>query len=337
MRYLGGRSVFQIEWPIAFLLLPLPLLVFYGLPARVAQQHVALRVPSLTDFEMVESTRREIQPRRWQQWLLVLAWLLLVFASSRPQWLGETITMPVSGRDLVIAMDLSDSMRTADFKLDGKKVNRLQAAKQVASQFIDRRRGDRVGLILFGSQAYLQTPLTFDLKTTNQLLQESAIGLAGERTAIGDAIGLAIKRLADDPAESRVMILMTDGANTAGEVSPIRAAKLAADRGLKIYTIGIGADAEIETTWFGLRKTRPVAQLDEDTLTQIAELTDGRYYRARDSAELAKIYTLIDQLEPVDSDNQSLRPVSALFIWPLGLSLISILLLLLPPIWRRSQ
>ena len=258
-----------------------------------------------------------------------------MLAASRPQWLGEAIAIPVSGRDLVLAVDLSDSMRTGDFKIEGKQVNRLQATKQVASEFIEGRHGDRLGLILFGTQAYLQAPLTFDSKTVNRLLQESAIGLAGERTAIGDAIGLAIKRLDPETDNSRVLILMTDGANTAGEVTPLKAAQLAADRGLKIYTIGIGADEQIENTWFGLRRVNPSAQLDEETLREIARISGGRYFRARDSEALAQIYQLLDELEPLPSDTQNLRPVRALFVWPLAIALLLAALLVAPRLWRR--
>jgi Ca-activated chloride channel family protein len=327
--------MFQIEWPLVLLLTPLPLLVYLALPAQAQQQQAALRVPMIEDFQLGGVQADEVKPYRWRQWLYLLAWLLLVFAASRPQWLGESIAIPISGRDLMLAVDLSDSMRTADFKIEGKQVNRLQATKQVASQFIERRRGDRLGLILFGTQAYLQTPLTFDSKTVNRLLQESAIGLAGERTAIGDAIGLAIKRLDLESDNSRVLVLMTDGANTAGEVTPLKAAQLAARRGLKVYTIGIGADEQIESTWFGLRRTNPSAQLDEKTLRAIASLSGGRYFRARDTQELAKIYALLDELEPLPRDTQSLRPVRALFVWPLAFALVLAALLVVPRLWRR--
>jgi Ca-activated chloride channel family protein len=327
--------MFQIEWPLVLLLIPLPLLVYLTLPARAQQQQAALRVPMIEDFQLGGVQADEVKSYRWRQWLSLLAWLLLVFAASRPQWLGESIAIPISGRDLMLAVDLSDSMRTADFKIEGKQVNRLQATKQVASQFIERRRGDRLGLILFGTQAYLQTPLTFDSKTVNRLLQESAIGLAGERTAIGDAIGLAIKRLDLESDNSRVLVLMTDGANTAGEVTPLKAAQLAASRGLKVYTIGIGADEQIESTWFGLRRTNPSAQLDEKTLRAIASLSGGRYFRARDTEELAKIYGLLDELEPLPRDTQSLRPVRALFVWPLAFALVLATMLVVPRLWRR--
>ncbi len=327
--------MFQIEWPLVLLALPLPFLVYTVIPARALQRQAALCVPMIDDFQLGSSTVDEARPRRWQQWLSLLVWILLVFAASRPQWLGESIALPVSGRDLMLAVDLSDSMRTADFKIKNQQVNRLQATKQVASQFIEHRRGDRIGLILFGTQAYLQAPLTFDSKTVNRLLQESAIGLAGERTAIGDAIGLAIKRLDLESDNSRVLVLMTDGANTAGEVTPLKAAQLAAQRGLKIYTIGIGADEEIKLTWFGLRRANPSAQLDEETLREIASLSGGRYFRARDTRELAQIYDILDELEPLPRDSENLRPIQALFVWPLALALLLAAVLVVPRLGSR--
>ena len=328
--------MFQVEWPLVLLLLPMPLLVYLAFPASTLKQQAALRVPVIDDFRLGAMQAGEARLQRWQQWLSVLAWLLLVLAASRPQWLGESIAIPVTGRDLMLAVDLSDSMRTGDFKIGDQQVNRLQATKQVASQFIEQRRGDRIGLILFGTQAYLQAPLTFDTKTINRLLQESAIGLAGERTAIGDAIGLAIKRLDLEKDHSRVLILMTDGANTAGEVTPLKAAQLAAERSLKIYTIGIGADEQIESTWFGIRRVNPSAQLDEKTLRAIASLSGGRYFRARDSKELAEIYELLNELEPMLRDTQNLRPIRALFMWPLAMALFCVALLTSPRWWKWS-
>ena len=234
------------------------------------------------------------------------------------------------------AVDLSLSMQQKDFLLDGQPVDRLTATKAIAGEFIARRRGDRLGLILFGEQAYLQTPLTFDRKTVNTLLQESAIGLAGRNTAIGDAIGLAAKRLQNQAAEHRVLILLTDGANTAGSIAPRKAAELAARTGLKIYTIGIGADEMLVRSLFGTRRANPSRDLDEKTLRAIAEATSGRYFRARDTGELEKIYALLDQLEPAEKDTQLFRPRRALFPWPLALALgIGTALLLLPG--RRAR
>lgn len=311
----------QLEWPWAFLLLPLPLLVRYLFPAA-KRQDAALRVPVLDDFKASTTIMPANNKNYLVLFLATLAWCCLVFAATRPQWLGDQVDIPVSGRDLMLAVDLSGSMQIPDFEINGKTVDRLTAVKQVASDFIARRSGDRVGLILFGEQAYLQTPLTFDLKTVNTLLDESFIGMAGDATSIGDAIGLAIKRLQDKQKDSRVLILLTDGANTAGEITPIKAAELAADQDLKIYTIGIGADELLRRTLFGVQRLNPSADLDENTLRAIADKTGGQYFRAHDINELNKIYNLLDELEPVEQESESFRPVSALFYWPLGAALV---------------
>lgn len=312
----------QIDWPWVLVLLPLPLAVYYGLPVQEAGREAALRVPFIDDFRYSQQPGQRRLTLRLLTLLSLLAWCLVVLAASRPQWLGDIISINISGRDLMIAVDLSDSMRAKDFEINGVPVNRLNATKSVATAFIENRRGDRLGLILFGSRAYLQAPLTFDTKIINQLLLEAAIGLAGERTAIGDAIGLALKRLDVRPQGTQVLILMTDGANTAGEVTPIKAAQLAAQRGLKIYTIGIGGDDLAQRSWFGLRSPNRAAQLDEKTLREIARLTGGRYFRAHDTQDLAEIYALLDELEPLDKDEQSFRPTSALFYWPLAFALV---------------
>jgi Ca-activated chloride channel family protein len=222
----------------------------------------------------------------------------------------------------MLAVDLSRSMQERDFELAGQRVDRLSATKAVAREFIERRAGDRLGLVLFGEQAYLQTPLTFDHETLGQLLDEAAIGLAGQATAIGDAIGLAVKRLREQPAASRVLILITDGANTAGEVDPRQAAELAAREGLTIYTIGIGADSVLVRDIFGTRRVNPSRDLDEDMLDAIAETTGGRYFRARDTEELRQIYALLDELEPLEREGQRFRPRHALFDWPLAFGLL---------------
>jgi Ca-activated chloride channel homolog len=309
----------QIEWPWIFALLPLPLFIRFILPTANTIQDAALRVPFIEDFNNSTSSSKNININKWLLLLAGLAWICLITAASRPQWLGDRIEIPVSGRDLMMAVDLSASMREQDFTINGRTVNRLQAVKYVGSNFIKQREGDRIGLILFGQQAYLQTPLTFDLKTVETLLLESMIGIAGRSTAIGDAIGLAIKRLKDKDKDSRVLILLTDGANTAGEVEPLKAAELAAKQGLKIYTVGIGAEFVERNTFFSSRKQRNT-DIDEKTLNAIAEKTGGRYFRARDTKELYKIYQLLDQLEPVEQDKQTFRPIMALYYWPLTLA-----------------
>ncbi len=317
----------EFACPWALLLLPLPYLVYRLLPPALAAEEAALWVPTLQPFA---ENRHQRSRQRWPWWLLLpalLCWLSLVIATAQPQWLGEPLELPVSGRDLVLAVDLSGSMDTEDFVLAGERVNRLTALKSVAVDFIRRRQGDRLGLILFADQAYVQTPLTFDRQTVEQLLVEAALGLAGEKTAIGDAIGLAVKRLQASDAQERILILLTDGANTAGQVSPIKAAELAAEQGLKIYTIGIGADELVVRSFFFDRKVNPSADLDEKSLRAIAEQTGGRYFRARDTAELEQIYTLLDELEPVEKDQEVFRPISALYPWPLGIALCGSLLL----------
>lgn len=247
-----------------------------------------------------------------------LVWVFLLLAAARPQWIGEIEELPISGRDLLLAVDISGSMDTQDMVLNGRAVNRLAVVKKVAGEFIQRRRGDRVGLVLFGSRAYLQTPLTFDTETTAILLDESEIGLAGRETAIGDAIGLAVKRLRNDAASDRVLILLTDGANTSGEVQPMQATEFAAREGLRIYTVGVGADEMMVQDFFGSRMVNPSADLDEDTLKAIADRTGGTYFRARDAVALAQIYDLLDELEPVESDQEAIRPVDELFYLPLS-------------------
>jgi Ca-activated chloride channel family protein len=307
----------HLAWPWLLLLLPLPWLLRRWLPAAAGGALQALKVPW---FAAVTGTGEGWIRRTGLAVLAGLVWALLLLAAARPQWVGEIETLPVTGRDLLLAVDISGSMDTQDMVLAGQAVNRLTVVKQVAGEFIQRRKGDRVGLVLFGSRAYLQTPLTFDTETTAILLAEAEIGLAGRETAIGDAIGLAVKRLRDDAASERVLILLTDGANTSGEVQPLHATEFAAREGLRIYTVGVGADEMMVQDFFGSRLVNPSADLDEDTLRAIAERTGGAYFRARDAVGLAQIYEQLDKLEPVESDQEAVRPVDELFYWPLSLA-----------------
>lgn len=309
----------EIIWPWAFIALPLPLLVRYLLSSDRGTQEAALRAPFLDDLQSIATQRRSrFNKRLWMLLIAIIAWILLILASARPQWVGEPIQQTLSSRDLMMAVDLSGSMQEKDFMIDDQWVDRLTATQWVASRFIQRRHGDRIGLILFGDQAYLQAPLTQDRKTVLQFLSEAEIGLAGKQTAIGDAIGLAVKRLKNHPSEDRVLILLTDGANSAGAVSPLQAADLAKQYGIKIYTIGIGADEIIIRDFFGSRRINPSADLDEKTLTAIAEKTSGKYFRARDMTAFEEIYTLIDTLEPVEQEAEFFRPRKELYYWPLA-------------------
>ena len=295
----------EFQWPWIFLVLPLPLLVWLLKPARTEQQSAALVVPAADDFQSRTapvSLKRRVP---WGLWVALVSWVLLVSASARPQLLGEPVALPVTGRDLMLAVDLSGSMQEQDFLINQQPVDRLTATKWVAGDFIERRVGDRIGLILFGERAYLQAPLTFDRKTVRTLLNESAIGLAGQFTAIGDAIGLAVKRLRERDQKNRVLILLTDGAES----------------GLKIYTVGIGADAMTVNSRFGKRQVNPSRNLDEKALRAIAEATGGKYFRARDTQEMEEIYAELDLLEPVTEEELNYRPRRSLYTWPLGLAL----------------
>ncbi len=264
----------------------------------------------------------------------LLAWALLVLAAARPQWLGAPEDVPRSGRDLLLAVDTSGSMSIEDMQLGGQPAPRFSAIQAIATDFVHRREGDRVGLILFGTRAYLLVPLTFDLKTVGKQLTDSTIGLAGRETAIGDAVGLAVKRLRDRPENQRVMILLTDGVNTSGELDPNKAIDLAAANKVRIYTIGVGADAMRVSSMFGSRVVNPSADLDEKMLSTMAQKTGGRYFRARNSEELADIYRSIDKLEPAADTKQSLRPVDELYWLPLAGALAAAALAFLLPAWR---
>ncbi len=311
----------SFAWPLVFLLLPLPWLMRRLLPESSAVEEAGLKVPGFRRFKVLSGRAATEQLVNWRFWVAALAWILLVVAAARPERIGDELDVPVSGRNLMLAVDLSGSMDQKDFELANRRVDRLTATKAVAEDFIRRREGDRIGLILFGERAYLQVPLTLDRQTVIVLLREAFIGLAGEKTAIGDAITLAVKRIheSEEAGNEQVLVLLTDGANTAGEVDPIKAAELALQVGLRIYTIGIGADQlEVSSLVGGRRRINPSADLDEDTLTQIAEMTGGRYFRATDTASLQDIYGLVDELEPVEEPEAGFRPVKSLYYLPLG-------------------
>lgn len=318
----------EFAWLWAAAFAPLPLLAM--LLPRANKQDAALHVPFFQTASDFEITGNSAPSKRWLRRILALfCWLLLVLAAMRPQWIGDPIELPSSGRDLMLAVDISGSMGTEDMMLRNQSVTRLQVVKEVVGDFVERRVGDRIGLILFGSQAYLQTPLTFDRATVRTLLDETPLGIAGGKTAIGDAIGLAVKRLLDRPAESRILILLTDGQNNIGEVTPVQAAQIASQQGVKIYTVGFGADELVVPGLLFNRTINPSSELDARTLTEIAEQTGGIYQRARNARELNAIYEALDQLEPIEQDQETYRPIRALFYWPLGLAFVLSMLLTL--------
>lgn len=317
----------ELLWPWALTIAPLPLLYrWLRKPADI--QLRALRAPLLANAAGEASSAAT---NSWRKSLLLLAlwliWLCTLLALSRPIWIGEPVALPTNGRDILLAVDISGSMEREDMRLNGQTVNRLVAVKAVVGDFVIERQGDRLGLILFGEKAYLQTPLTFDRQTMQTLLYEAQLGFAGNGTAIGDAIGLSVKRLQERPENHRVVILLTDGANNAGELDPLKAAELASRAKVKIYTIGIGAEVMKTRSIFGSRITNPSADLDEKTLSGIAEATGGQYFRARNPQELVAIYSELNRLEPIEQDAETIRPIAALYYWPLslafGLSLIT--------------
>ncbi len=309
----------QLAWPWLLAALPLPLLAWW-LPAARSARPAALRFPFPGALQAAlagpAARRSRLLPA-----LAILAWALLVLAAARPQQVGETGHVPVTGRSLMLAVDLSGSMQTPDMELHGRDVSRLEAVKAVAGDFIARRAGDRIGLILFGDRAYVQAPLTLDRATVHTLLDEAQIGLAGQQTAIGDAIGLAIKRLQQAPAGNRVLVLLTDGASNAGSITPLKAADLAAQQGVRIYTIGVGSEQFTMRGPFGFAQT-VASDLDEDTLRAIASKTGGEFFRASDTASLKRIYAELDKIEPLSKDAQSWRPIDELYMWPLGAALV---------------
>jgi Ca-activated chloride channel family protein len=308
-------------WPWAWILLPLPLLTYFLLPRRAKKNTNALLVPDLGPFAQLSDGASTASGGTIATVLLALCWIALTTALARPQAIGEPLGLPLSGRDLMLSIDISGSMRETDLYQGDTRVTRIAIVKTVARDFIERRSADRIGLILFGSQAYVQTPLTTDHKTVQTFLEEASIGLAGKNTAIGDALGLGVKRLRDREQESKVLILLTDGANSAGIVSPIEAAKLAAQEGIRIYTVGIGTEQQSRSL-FGMPLPSRGSELDETSLQAIADISGGQYFRARNQQELQRIYREIDRLEPSEIPTDDFRRVNELFIWPLALSLV---------------
>lgn len=320
----------EFAWPWLWLALPLPLLM-YAWPLR-EDASPALRVP-------YESTRLPLRGTRrrggalLRSLLLWLAWFCLVAAAARPQQLGEPIKPPRQARQMMLAVDLSGSMSEPDMQLGARVVDRLTAAKAVLADFLDRREGDRIGLVVFGQQAYALTPLTADRASVREQLRDSVVGLAGRETALGDAIALSVKRLREQPEGQRVLILLTDGVNTAGVLEPLKAADLAKAEGVRVYTVAFGASGG--GSLFGVQLPGGEDQVDEKTLGKIASETGGRFFRARDTDELVGIYAELDGLEPVKNLGPAVRPRIERYAWPLGVALLLGLIALAWRGWRR--
>lgn len=297
----------SFAWPWCFLALALPWLLRHAL-APIGGR-AALHLPHWP----LAAEGKGAAPAAPALWIAVVAWLMLVTAAARPQAPAEPASVPVSGRDLMLAFDVSGSMATADLRLDGKPAERLRVARLLADDFLARRQGDRIGLIVFGSQAYLHTPLTFDLDAVRAALATMEVGFAGPETALGDAIGLAVKHMPPLPGNTRELIVLTDGANTAGSLAPQRAAWLAQREGVHIHVIGIGA---------GTPGGMPAADLDETTLRQIAGQSGGSYQRATDRGSIEEFFRRLDQIRPGPKGAAPIAPRRELYPWPLGLALV---------------
>lgn len=305
--------MFEFDLPWMFALLPLPLLVHWLVPAHQECQD-SIRVPffqRLVDLTKLKPRKGTVVLQRvlFQKLWVSTTWIMIVIALAKPLWIGEPIEQTKSARDLMVAVDLSGSMETSDFKLtDGQEISRLEAVKQVLGEFAQQRENDRLGLIVFGDSPYLQAPFTEDHDTWLALLEETEIAMAGQSTMFGDAIGLAIKLFEGSKTENRVLIVLTDGNDTGSKVPPIEAAKVAADRNVTIYTIAVG-DPEASGE----------EAVDIDVMNSIAKITGGNAYQAVNRSELAQVYEDIAALEPEKHETLSFRPHRSLHHYPLGI------------------
>lgn len=322
----------EFAYPWMFILTLLPLL-WRGNRRANNGQALQFRPLAKTAAELSDT---QVKAKRFNPRVLGLAiiWLSIVTSTAQPRWLGEPVSIPLEGRDMMLAVDLSASMNINDMVFEGQNYNRLDTVKRVLREFIIKRKGDRLGLILFADAAYQQTPLTFDLLTVQQMLDEAVHGLVGQRTSIGEAVGLAVKRFNTYESSNKVLILLSDGANTSGQIQPLEALELAKAAGVKIYTVGVGAEELIQQGIFGPQMINPSSDLDEQLLTTLATSTGGRYFRARDPKELAQIYQLLDQLEPIARDPLTFRPQQSLLHWPLLVAMLTSLLMLFPQLVR---
>lgn len=325
-------SNFGFQWPWLIILLPLPLLIWWLWPVaqpRKPETQMALIHPGLNRLEHAYTpTRVGASALRFLPTLLwSLLWLTLLLTLMRPQWLHEHTEIKSQGYDLMLAVDLSRSMLALDFTVDGQPVNRLQVVKGVLGRFIERRQGDRIGLILFGDSAYVQAPLTLDGKAVQKMLYDVMPRIAGDATAIGDAIGLAVKKLRERPPESRVLILLTDGSNTAGSLPPQQAVLLAKQYNVRIYAIGVGTMGEVPFPDESGNITLEIMKIDEDLLKKIAAYTGGMYFRATDTQMLENVYQQINTLEKTEAESRTVIIPEPLYQWPLGMALVLLSLL----------
>lgn len=318
-------------WPWIAVLLPVVFLVSRR-KRNANDSHDAIEHPSL--FELAQHGNSIDQPQKYTIGYAVIG-CLLVLALARPQWVGEPLDVDQRGRSLYLAVDLSESMLEQDMLWNQQPVSRYQAMQAVISEFVTDRTGDFVGLVVFGSFADVQAPLTPDLQAVQGILRDLRPGMADSRTAIGDGLALAVKQLRDSATKDKVIILLSDGESNSGQITPEEATRVAKSEGIRVYTIGFGGEQNALFQSFGLRSSA----LDEQTLRSIAEQTDGRYFRAASSTALTEVFEEIDRLEPSDQKTETQRQVTELY-W-VALLLIGVFLSLLHLkawlAWRHIQ
>lgn len=316
-------------YPLLFSLLALPFLFYYLMPSTKGLHGDALKIPFIADLKRISISAGSV----WNNmssggkaslkfWMLFVVWSLLCIAAARPQILGAPLKLKNETRDIMLVLDISTSMLESDFSYANRRITRLDAVRKVISDFADKRANDRMGLILFGTKAYMQAPLTYDKASVKDILWSMQAGMAGDSTSIGDALALALKKIRDDKTDNKVIILLTDGENNDGSLSLAQAIKLAADEKIKVYTIGVGS-----ANVFFKMLSLPAVGVDEKGLNLLAKATKGQYFRAENTADLQKIYNMIDDLEPDLSDSKYVQETTELYYIPLLLAVLISLVL----------
>jgi Ca-activated chloride channel family protein len=318
--------MYELEYPWLLLLMILPLAIYWGLPTVPVEYKMALRVPFFAKNSVLKSQMMKTQTCLWfWHWLGI--WALLSIALAGPRWVGSPQMLSEESRNMMLVLDISGSMGLRDMPNGRALTSRWSVVKHTALSFVAKRSEDKIGLILFGERAYLFAPLTHDHLTLTQRIDDASIGLAGQATALGDAMTLAIKHLESTPLKGRVMILLTDGVANAGVISPLKAAQYAKDQAIKIYAIGLGPQPNQKSLSGLFWQMQHVNDLDEKSLQKIASMTHGQYYRATDAQSLNTIYQAIARLEPVVQARNHVRPEKSYFYVPLAIALLWIIFL----------
>lgn len=313
--------MFELAMPWVFLAIPLPFILWFLLPRASLQLSVALKVPFFNAMMTLVEHEKNTITKQHYLWLLLISWCFVLIALAGPRWVGTPRPLAHDSYNIMLALDISPSMGINDMTLNGRRVTRLSVVKRAARQFVEDRSGDKIGLILFGEQAYLLTPLTYDRHNVLMRLDDATVGLAGKSTSVGDALGLAIKRLQHVPAAGRMIILLTDGASNSGVIPPLKAAELARTDGIKVYTIGLHSEIDPQSFSGMFLSSNGSADLDEDTLKAVAKMTGGRYFRASNLQSLQRIYHYIDQMARVSQEQATVRPQHDYYPWFLAIGL----------------